>query len=279
MRSLTAALLLLLPACGAGADNFGVNAWLRVPGAQFIEGPLPRPGGGPQVFQASISRSDISPGLLDRTVQATYAQGSNGILLGIEGDAGYWLLPAGPPDVQQDNQLKTATPVSFSSFLPSGRFNLEVQAVSVSGASGATSVIELHTDDAATLAPDGVSFTLSWDTEADLDLHVVDPAGNEIFWNHVAADGGLLDFDSNESCIIDGLRREKVIWASAAPSGHYLVRVDTSSLCSASAAHWTVQAQRGSTSLATVRGESTRFDTRGAHARGAGLLVLELDVP
>jgi len=277
MRAL-AALGVLLAACGGGTENTGLTAWLRVPGAQFVAGPLPQPSGGPAVLNASIDHPDISPGLHDRSLAIVTPPATVGILIGIQGDAGYWVLPAGNPDPQQSNQLKNQVPVEFSPLLPSGQFQLLVQATSASGSPGQADVVPLHTED-ATVAPDGLVFTLSWDTEADLDLHVVDPGGTEIYWHNVAADGGLLDFDSNESCIIDGRRRESVLWASAAPGGHYQALVDTPSLCSAATAHWFLTAQIGATVVASSQGQSTHFDTRGDHARGAGLLALELDVP
>jgi hypothetical protein len=277
LRRAALTIALLLCACGGGVDSTGTDALLRVPGGQFIPGPPPQASGGPAVLQASINRVDVTPGLLDRTVTVTTPPGTSGVLLAIQGDVGYWVVPAGGPDPQQSNQLKNQIPVNFSPALPAGSRPLLVQATTPDGAAGAAFVIPLQAS-AATQAS-ALSFTLSWDTEADLDLHVVDPLGNEIYWDHVAADGGVLDFDSNQSCVIDGLRRETVSWTAAPPSGRYQALVDTPSLCTAATAHWKLQAQMNGAPLASVEGQSTPFDTRGFHARGAGLLALELDVP
>jgi hypothetical protein len=268
---------LALCACGGGVDSTGTDALLRVPGGQFVSGPLPQASGGPAVLQASINRVDVTPGLLDRTVTVTTPPGTSGVLLALQGDAGYWVVPAGGPDPQQSNQLKNQIPVNFSPALPAGPLPLLVQATTPDGAAGAAFVIPLQAGGAATASR--LSFTLGWDTESDLDLHVVDPLGTEIYWGHVAADGGVLDFDSNQSCILDGRRKETVSWASAPPSGRYQALVDTPSLCTAATAHWKLQALLDGAPLASVQGQSTSFDTRGFHGRGAGLLVLELDVP
>jgi hypothetical protein len=273
------ALLVCIAACGGEVDSRGLQAWLRVPGGQFVAGPLPAPAGGPAVRVAALSAVSIVPGTLDQSVVTNIDLTGTSVLLGIQGDIGYWIVPAGSLDVQQPNQLKTQTPVQFSPQLPPGQFQLAVQAAAASGIVGVGRTIAFHTPDVAALGPGGLSFTLSWDTEADLDLHVVDPADKEIFWGRIAADDGVLDFDSNQSCIIDGRRRESVTWASAAPSGNYQVRVETSSLCSAATAHWTLIAQLGEAVVATVQGQSTHFDTLGAHGRGAGLLALQLVVP
>ena len=46
-----------------------------------------------------------------------------------------------------------------------------------------------------------VQITLRWTGRNDLDLHVIDPTGAEIFWdNKQSASGGLLDVDSNHGC-------------------------------------------------------------------------------
>jgi uncharacterized protein YfaP (DUF2135 family) len=130
-----------------------------------------------------------------------------------------------------------------------------------------------------TLPPPALAIELSWDTEADLDLHVVQPDGTELYWGHVASSTGLIDFDSNQSCDIDGRRKERAIWSTSAPPGKYVVRVDTPSLCGQPAAHWRLTAQAGTDVVARSQGESIAVDTRGAHAAGAGLLALEVDVP
>ena len=51
-------------------------------------------------------------------------------------------------------------------------------------------------------------FTLLWDTKADIDLHVVEPGGKEIYWNdRKGRQGGELDVDN-----IDGFGPENIYW-------------------------------------------------------------------
>lgn len=68
---------------------------------------------------------------------------------------------------------------------------------------------------------------LSWDKEVDLDLHVVDPNGEEIYYGHRTSSGqiGLLDLDSNPSCSIDHIKNENIYYQNAI-SGKYSVRLD-----------------------------------------------------
>jgi hypothetical protein len=61
-------------------------------------------------------------------------------------------------------------------------------------------------------------FTLIWDSQADIDLHVVEPGGSEIYWEHPHANqGGELDVDD-----IDGFGPENVYWVQGqGPPGDY----------------------------------------------------------
>lgn len=73
-----------------------------------------------------------------------------------------------------------------------------------------------------------VQVTLEWDTTADLDLHVFDPAGEEVYFGHrQAASGGELDVDANFPCTAATTQPvENVYWPwGGAPPGEYRVRV------------------------------------------------------
>jgi hypothetical protein len=51
-------------------------------------------------------------------------------------------------------------------------------------------------------------FTLVWDSKADLDLHVIEPGGKEIFWNDPKGRrGGELDVDN-----VEGFGPENIYW-------------------------------------------------------------------
>jgi hypothetical protein len=67
-----------------------------------------------------------------------------------------------------------------------------------------------------------IQITLTWDNIADLDLRVVDPYGEVIYWNHdFSASNGKLDVDD-----INGYGPENIYWPSnGAPRGTYEVYV------------------------------------------------------
>jgi hypothetical protein len=154
---------------------------------------------------------------------------------------------------------------------------------------------------------------LLWDTNADLDLHVIVPVDPKdlidpsdpkapktievwnnqpsslpprpIFEPYSAEDitnGGLLDYDSNAGCVIDGRREENVVWgANPLPPGDYIVRVDTVSLCGEVDAQWQVDVFKdgNSTPVLAAYGESVDSDTRFSHTQGAGVLALKFTLP
>jgi hypothetical protein len=73
-----------------------------------------------------------------------------------------------------------------------------------------------------------VRISLTWNNINDLDLHVIDPSGEEINYNHRAsASGGLLDIDMNASPPYRRPAVENVFWPDrAAPPGVYQVYVN-----------------------------------------------------
>jgi hypothetical protein len=80
-----------------------------------------------------------------------------------------------------------------------------------------------------------VLVSLSWATAADVDLHVRDPAGDEVSWETPAvASGGELDNDGASNCGGDAIRTEDVYWPKdTAPSGTYTVFLDYYDDCDA----------------------------------------------
>lgn len=71
-----------------------------------------------------------------------------------------------------------------------------------------------------------VQVTLRWDNPVDLDLHVFDPLGEEIYFNQpTSQSGGTLDVDANGTCENDP-PVENIFWPTAgAPFGTYQVYV------------------------------------------------------
>ena len=89
-------------------------------------------------------------------------------------------------------------------------------------------------NDEPELGTGDVQVTLRWDNSADLDLHVTDPAGEEIYFAvPSSASGGRLDVDANATCEGDA-PVENIFWPTGeAPVGTYSVSVDYYGACDA----------------------------------------------
>ena len=119
--------------------------------------------------------------------------------------------------------------------------------------------------------------TVSWDTDADLDLHMVDPNGDEIYYGREEVDsGGVLHLDSY--C---GPRRfirnEHIGWSQGTPPpGIYEVRVDYWENCDAPETNYIVNVyNRGHVS--TFSGTFTGPGDEGG--RGSGKVITQFEIP
>jgi len=284
----------LLASCNATVADEGLDAKLRVSGAQFYRGAMPAEQSGPLVKTVSLSPI-VYPGASERRCSGVMDPQATAVALSLDGDPGYWILPAAPPDVNSPGFPTFDAAVSFSAAIRGGSHTFFARGVDASGHFGAA--VGRPLDVTVTGRPAGrLVIALSWDDHADLDLHVVDPTGVEIWKRNINSyeppppgappeapgtlhPGGILDFDSNAQCVPDGRYAENVVYADKPPSGHYQARVDTYSLCDEAGAHWRVEGFLDGVSLGAAEGTSTEYDTRFSHDRGAGVLALELDVP
>ena len=285
--------------CSGASPSSGQNAYMRVANAQFMPGSIDiEPQAAAPSAEITTRNNEHPAGVTGKSISGSVGPGSTAVLIGMVGDSGHWVVPVQTPDTNTPGNYTFACSVSFSSRTPTsdgGALTVAVRATDKDGNLGPAKVQPTYLDETR---PEGaLVISLDWDTEADLDLHVVLPtdgdAGINEIWSRKPSglatgttgatidDGkaaGYLDFDSNSQCVIDGRRVENVIFPASAPAGHYIVRVDTFSLCSEGTARWRLQVFAPSIADAIVRyGQSTEYDTRFPHGQGAGLTALEFD--
>lgn len=278
---------------GVQADP-GADAYMQVPGAQFFRGPMPAGSKqGPAVEQLVLMNNNIWAGLENDPVGGALAPAADAVAIGLQNDVGYWVATAGPPDVSTPNYPSFGVSASFSTGIVLGNYTLVARAVDGSGNFGPPTTQTLIAETSPTNPPPtGVLVvTLTWDTESNLSLHVVDPHGAEIWWGDPSSmpalpfaqtDGGsygYIDYDSNANCVIDGLRREDVIWPDPPPPGQYTVRVDAPSLCGQPMADWQVRALYDGKAFKEASGIAVDADTWGTHAAGSGVLAMQFTLP
>ena len=174
------------------------------------------------------------------------------------GVGGYYEVQLGSP------QTSATVLLSFPQEIPLNEFDLQFAVKDASGAVGP--YVPLHTT-VTVVGTGDVQVTLSWDVDSDVDLHVVAPGGEEIFYGHrSSSSGGTLDLDSNAGCTIDGIRNENITWpVGRAPRGVYTVRVDYWSSCAVARTEYSVRINNGG----AVQIFTGSF-TGGGDAGGAG---------
>jgi hypothetical protein len=294
MRRLPCTLVAIgLLACGSSvSDDPGTNAYLRVPGSAFVRGSMPAGStGAPGVASIVLLNSIIHADSVGYPISGALDPGATAAAVGLQGDVGYWIVPAGLPNVAMPMAPSFAATATFAAGIVPGSYTLVVQAVDAQGHFGLPRN-QILTAQSSPSAPTGdLVVTLTWDTESDMDLHVIDASGVDIFHGAMsdqpppfapqpeAGSYGHLDWDSNANCVIDGKRQESVVWPNAPPSGSYVVRVDAASLCGQPIAHWTVEATLDGTALGEAQGVAVDASTRGPHDQGAGVTALTLRVP
>lgn len=291
-----ALLALATASCGESPSlpGMGLDLQLRVRDAQLQRGELPDDAGGPDVTQVLTPQPQVRRG--EGTVQLGGRLGAEGVSLLVHaaGDPHHWqVAPAGFDFVVTD-ELLFGTELEFSHTIEAETLEVELQAVDAQGRPG--SITRRTFQLAPDVPPAQLLVSLGWDAPVDLDLYVELPTGVVVGPKNInafeptpgvqpppdgATLGGYHDFDANQSCALDLLNRENVVWQVPPPSGTYRVYAALFSACDAPAVNFEVMASQGDEPLATAGGTLYAFDAR-THApddEAPGLLVLEFEVP
>ncbi len=205
---------------------------------------IPRPtSGGPEievdghltiVNGGTATLALMSPTAFDKV----YVAGSSpisGLFIPV---SGYFEI-----DLPAPTQFATLL-ITFPQVLPDPDFQLYFAA---SDPEGNVGTLMERSFDAIVVGTGDVQVTVTWDSDSDVDLHVVDPGGYEIYWgDRSSPSGGVLDLDSNAACTIDNVRNENITWGiGIAPQGVYTVRLDYWSSCNATETNYTVLINNG----------------------------------
>ncbi|MGE0354525.1 MAG: YfaP family protein [Gemmatimonadales bacterium] len=219
-------------------------------------GSPPAQGSGPTVTISGLA-SVINGGSAQVTVDGSGT--FNTVVLYINGATGYYVLTL-PSPTNTVNLLLT-----LSQNLPANSFNI------VYGAGTGTNGLGTYASTPVSVIGVGageVQVSVSWNALSDVDLHVVEPGGEEVYYgNTPSATGGDLDLDSNAACSIDGKNNENITWTSA-PSGSYTVRVDYWDSCGVASTDYVVTVQRKGQAAQTFTGSFTGVGDKGGQGSG-----------
>jgi uncharacterized protein YfaP (DUF2135 family) len=255
-----------IAASASTADTSGVR----------MSGAAPAPNGGPAIT-VSGNQNVINGGTLSVTISGDAAFNRvymfvGGRTLGIVREFG------GGIDGHYEMQLpsarnSTTVVLTFPQEIPLDEFDLQFAVANVSGAVGPYAGLSTHVTQVGT---GDVQVTLSWDTDSDVDLHVLAPGGDEVYYaRRESPSGGKLDLDSNAGCTIDGVRNENITWpVGRAPRGSYTVRVDYWSSCGVGRTDYTVRVNNGG-SVQVVTGFFTGSGDQGGPGSGRTVATFE----
>jgi hypothetical protein len=248
-----APILLALAACGGDSTGPGpgdvrdfIVALATSTGieATFQAGDPPA-GGGPVITVTTGTSALITGGSAIRSVSS--ATSFTTIIVAVDGFDGYWQLTL-PVAVTTAELVMTLAQV-----VPLANFILEYGAGSGGGFGFITENVGI-----LVVGTGDVQVSVTWDTSADVDLHVVDPFLEEIYYGDTSSSsGGSLDLDSNAACTGDNVRNENITWPGAPPNGTYTVRVNYWSECGAAATNWVVTVRRKNQAPLTFNGQFT----------------------
>jgi hypothetical protein len=296
-RWLVVAMAGWLVGCGAATTDPGLDLWMRVRAAQLVRQPLPSPAGGPAISSLDVRSRQFFPGEARNSFGGRAGGSAHAVNLALEGQDAYWVVPVGPFDEAVREELTWRASVDFAPFLPVGPFTLLAQAVDAAGTPGEHARAALE---ALSVVPAGeLVVSLEWDAQVDADLVVVDPLGvvlsqkNINTWSPPPPGapqpppgaprvGGVLDFDSNANCVLDGRRRENAIWTQPPPSGRHQVLVSLASACGLPRATFVVTVRKSGELVQRAGGALYEADARGSATdedASLGVAVLEFDVP
>ncbi len=235
--------------------------------AQLVSGQPPAAGSGPSVT-VSGAGAVINGGSAQFDLSA--GSGFTTVVVYVEGQTDFYQLTL-PGSVTSAGLILT-----MAANAPIGAFNAKFgvgAGVSSLGTfqTAAVNVIQVGSGD--------IQVSVSWDVNSDVDLHVVEPSGTEIYWGSPSsASGGELDLDSNAACNIDGVRNENITWPTATPpSGTYTVRVDYWDSCAVSQTNWVVTVQVQGKAPQTFSGSFTGLGDAGG--AGSGVQVTQFSFP
>jgi uncharacterized protein YfaP (DUF2135 family) len=186
------------------------------------------PGPSPSVMASNSTIVTGGTSVLKANVNGQ-AAGSEivGVIISMDNHDGYFQVPVDPNNYPAGGEVEAAIRLrQYGEDEPvPARLNMRV---ALRDARGRISPYQAFAFTVIKVGGGDIQFTLSWDTVADLDLHIVDPFNCEIYYGRrtCTQSGGRLDLDANIGCSA-GPQTENVFWPEGgAPPGTFIAKVN-----------------------------------------------------
>lgn len=321
VRPLGPGLALALAVAGPACSPFrsGLAEPLRVREGTFIGGVLPgfdpadggSAGAGPFITAYDSANRVVEVRQAGKVLAGRTSPDAWSVALALRGlGTGYWVLPVGGIDPTAGGERVFQATVDLGEIDPGPR-TLSLSAVGGDGRGGprtdaALCVVPQVPDNLnacdPSLAPPAAVISLDWDSDVDLDLVAISPDGKRVDWRHpttalpsggqitdaalAAPDLGRIDRNSNAGCVIDGRRRENLVWQQAPRPGTWRIYASLFSSCGwpSTGAHVRVYRRRAESggTFSVAAGEEARGTLTAAEESGGatlGLALIEVALP
>ncbi len=259
----------------------GISSFFTIQNATEHEGSMPEPQGSsdvaPTITSISGNNYVVPGGTNIISIKGEDAQNDiKELIVGVDGATGYYTVSFSGDSIRITLTLNNSLPRDTFVIL----FSLEDNA-------GNVSARKTLTVQEAQVQRGRLEISLSWDLLNDIDLHVIQPDSEEIYYSHtMSTEGGYLDLDSNAGCSIDSVNNEHIIYPDTATilSGTYIVKVDFYSDCVGSGVtHYAVSARYNGELINPVSGSNPREGTFEAGTddhggAGSGVEVMRFNI-
>lgn len=233
---------MVLGAGGGGGGGMGgapPDDVISVDTGQFTSGEPPATGETPmlpEILDIVAPQAVTNGGTAILHVQLSEPIPTPRFVIGRMGDSGYHTVTGSDPDGDgiYDIAVQVAGEATEQSIV------LSIALIDELGNVGPYRQVEIEIVQSGT---GDVKVTLSFDRLHDLDLHVIEPNGEEIFYdNRNSSTGGWLDLDSGSTCEASSANAENIFWPpGGAPAGQYRVTVQNYQQCSPGPIEFTVR--------------------------------------
>lgn len=227
--------------------------------SQFIPGPLPKANSADlEILSISGNATVIAGGSNLITIEAS--SNARSVIAGILDENGYFVVPIEP--ASGDN---VSTTVDLQMLISRQSADHYIIALAVTDDEDNYSDYEYIEVDLQEAGIGELQISLTWDQLNDVDLHLIQPDGQHIYYgNRYSSNGGWLDLDSNPACSIDEVNNENIFYGDeegiTIQNGVYEVLVDLWANCSIEdPTNYGIVAYYGDAMLDPIEGENPHY--------------------
>ncbi|NCA85444.1 MAG: hypothetical protein EOM83_07695 [Clostridia bacterium] len=211
------------------SENLLEKSYFTVENGVYKNGDFPAQSGSqsaPEIESVYGNTSVLEGGSNPISIKTTSSVKE--LMVGVEGVKGYYSIPS--------SNLKSADEVYLVILLLSQEFEKDsfVILLAIQNDQNLVSARQTITVTRIEAGTGKLQISCAWDQPNDIDLHLVEPNGQEIYYgNDISNNFGFLDVDSNAGCSIDNINNENITYGDTAivENGNYIVRVDLYSNC------------------------------------------------